>query len=100
MCMISCCRISGTRSFLKSDNKLRGCLKTIFQNRLRQPIFLAHAKKKATNYTPKTVHKTRGAGFASQKVYCFSFLYAMPPPEQTGGFPTGLFVLYGAVSVC
>ena len=38
-----------------------GCLKTIFQNRSRQPIFLARAKEKATNYTPKTVHKTRGA---------------------------------------
>ena len=61
---------------------------------------MAHAKEKATNYTSKTVHKTRGAGFASQKVYCFPFLYAMLPPEQTGGFPTGPFVFYGAVSVC
>ena len=45
---------------------------------------MAHAKEKATNYTPKTVHKTRGAGFASQKVYCFSFLHAILPPEQIG----------------
>ena len=36
----------------------RGCLKTIFHNRSRQPLFLAHSKEKATNYTPKTVHKT------------------------------------------
>ena len=77
-----------------------GCLKTIFQNRSRQPLFLAYAKEKATNYTQKTVHKTRGAMFASQKVYCFSLLCAMPLLEQTGGFPTGLFVFYGAVSVC
>lgn len=63
------------------------------------PLFGTHQGKSDQLYK-KTVHKTRGAGFASQKVYCFSFLYAMPPPEQTGGFPTGLFVLYGAVSVC
>ena len=63
------------------------------------PLFGTHQGKSDQLYK-KTVHKTRGAGFASQKVYCFSFLYAMLPPEQTGGFPTGLFVFYGAVSVC
>ena len=48
---------------------------------------MAQAKEKATDYTQKTAHKTRGAGFASQKVYCFSCLYAMPPPEQNRWFP-------------
>lgn len=72
----------------------------IFQNHTRQPLFFVPVKKKVTNYTEKTAHKIRGAGFASQKVYCFSFLYAMPHPEQTGGFPTGPFVFYGAASKC
>lgn len=42
---------------------------------------LAQAKEKATNYTQKTVHKTREAKFASQKVYCFSF-YALCRPRN------------------
>ena len=42
---------------------------------------MAQAKEKATNYTQKTVHKTRGAKFASQKVYCFSF-YALCRPRN------------------
>ena len=58
----------------------RDCLKTIFQNRSRQPLFLAHSKEKATNYTPKTVHKTRGGRFClSKSVLLFSFVrYAAP----------------------
>lgn len=28
------------------------------------------------------------------------FLHAMQHPEQTGGFPTGRFVFYNAVSEC
>ena len=66
---------------------LRGCLKTIFQNRSRQPLFLAHAKEKATNYTPKTVHKTRGAGFASQKSVLFFFFIRYAAPGTNRWFP-------------
>ena len=61
--------------------------KTIFQNRSRQPLFLAHAKEKATNYTPKTVHKTRGAGFASQKSVLFSFFIRYAAPGTNRWFP-------------
>ena len=34
---------------LRLFGKQRGCLKTIFQNRSRQPLFLTHAREKATN---------------------------------------------------
>ena len=55
---------------------------------------LAHAKEKATNYTQKTAHKTRGAKFASQKVYCFSF-YALCRPlnKQVVSQPAGLYFM-------
>lgn len=45
----------------------------IFQKHRRQPLFFVQGREKVTNYSEKTVHKIRGAGFASQKVYCFSF---------------------------
>ena len=60
---------------------------TIFQNRSRQPLFLAHAKEKATNYTPKTVPKTRGAGFASQKSVLFLFFIRYAAPGTNRWFP-------------
>ena len=63
------------------------------------PSFGTGQGKSDQLYPKNSTQDQRGKVCLSKSVLFF-FLCVMPPPEQTGGFPTGLFVFYGAVSVC
>lgn len=70
----------------------------IFQNHMRQPLFSSIHQEKRRILRQKQYTKSEGVVFVPLIWCTVVFLYATQHPKQTGDFPTGLFVFYGAAS--